>query len=75
MRSQIRSDPEKGIITRIVIAEWYGIKERALRYRFKQAKICIKNRALTLDDIRLIIKHLGMPCYLPIDVKNLLFVT
>ncbi|NJN34026.1 MAG: hypothetical protein HC817_07030 [Saprospiraceae bacterium] len=38
----------KIIITRFDIAEWYGITDRALRYRIAEAKIYIKNQDTSL---------------------------
>ena len=41
-------------ITRTDVATWYGITERGLRYRMKEAAISIKNRILTFGDIKAI---------------------
>jgi hypothetical protein len=62
-------------IYRADIAEWYSIGERALRDRMLKADVHIKNRVLTIDDIRQIINGLGMPPNLPANIHKLLFGT
>jgi hypothetical protein len=52
-------------IYRADISEWYGIKERALRNRMQKADIQIKNRVLTITDIKCIIDKLGIPPNIP----------
>lgn len=60
-------------ITRTNIAAWYGISERGLRYRMKEATISIKNRILTFDDVKVILTGLGVPQYLPSELYKLYF--
>jgi hypothetical protein len=59
--------------TRIEIAMWYRIGDRGLRKRMEDAKLRIKNRVLTLCDLRVIIKELGMPPAMPSKWHNILF--
>lgn len=66
---------EQRKITRTEIAQWYDIKERTLRYRMETKGIHITNRILTECDIRLILKGLGKPLYMPPDLYNFYFVT
>ena len=60
--------PNEYKITRTELATWYGITERALRYRMKEKNLCVENCILTWTDIRFIIEHLGVPPHLPPDV-------
>jgi hypothetical protein len=62
-------------IYRANIAEWYCIGERALRDRMQKADVQIKNRVLTIDDIKQIIKGLGVPPNLPLHIHKILFDT
>jgi hypothetical protein len=62
-------------ITRTEIAQWYGITERALRNRMKNVNLHITNRILTRDDIRLILRVLKEPQFMPIDLYNFYFAT
>ena len=62
-------------VTRTEIAAWYGISERGLRYRMNEAKISIKNRILTFDDVKAILIALGIPQNLPRELYNLYFVS
>jgi hypothetical protein len=66
--------PEYEIMpTRLEIAKWYRITDRGLRLRMEVAKLRIKNRVLTLCDMRAIIKELGMPPSMPPTWYNILF--
>ncbi len=60
-------------ITRTEVALWYGITERALRYRMNNKNIQIANRILTECDIRLILKRLDKPFYMPPDLYAFIF--
>lgn len=62
-------------VTRTEIAFWYGISERGLRYQMNEAKISIKNRILTFDDVKAILIALGTPQNLPRELYNLYFVS
>ena len=66
---------ETKIITRTEIAVWYGLTERGLRYRMQKENVHISNRILTECDIRSILKGLGRPCFMPLDLYNFYFVT
>lgn len=57
-------------VTRTEIAAWYSISERGLRYRMNEAKISIKNRILTFDDVKAILIALGIPPNLPFEMYN-----
>lgn len=60
-------------MTRTEVAQWYGITERALRYRMDSKNIQIANRILTECDIRLILKGLGKPLYMPPHLYDFIF--
>ena len=62
---QKQENPEPFFFSRVTIAEWYGIKERALRLRFKKVQLHIENRMLTINEVLMIFKHLGIPSACP----------
>ncbi len=72
---QPKEKVEQQKITRTEIAHWYDISERTLRYRMENKGIQITNRILTEDDIRLILKGLGKPLYMPPDLYHFYFVS
>ncbi len=67
------NETENISITRTDVAGWYGISERGLRYRMNKAKISIKNRILTFDDVKMILIALGVPQNLPPELYNRFF--
>jgi hypothetical protein len=66
MKEVVTELPEN--ITREEIAKWYGIIERALRLRMKNAQLRIRNRILTITDVALILKELGVPRNLSVEL-------
>ena len=53
-----------------ILAVWYNIKPRALRDRFQKQGLSIKNRVLTEGDIGQIFFNLGIPCKLPVELRE-----
>lgn len=66
MKEVVTELPEN--ITREEIAKWYGIIERALRLRMQNAQLRIRNRILTITDVALILKELGVPRNLSVEL-------
>jgi hypothetical protein len=64
----MQQNQEGGNFYRADIAKWYNIGESGLRKRMTKKKVHIENRALTDDDIRLILKGLGRPQGIPNDL-------
>ena len=60
----------KPIITKIDVAAWYNIGERALRYRMAKVNVQVSNRILTKDDVRHMIKKLGDPPTMPLELRE-----
>ena len=62
--------PEERIITKIDVAAWYNIGDRALRYRMEKVNVQVSNRILTKDDVRYMIKKLGDPPAMPLELRE-----
>ena len=72
---QPKETVEQRKITRTEIAQWYDISERGLRDRMHKKAVQVSNRILTECDIRLILKGLGKPLYMPPDLYHFYFFT
>ena len=63
------------IITREDVAKWYSIKTSGLRKRLAKTPdpLHLANRALTIDDIKSVIKKLGEPPFIPAELKCIIY--
>ena len=67
--------PDFPIITRGDVSKWYGIKTSGLRKRLAKTPdpLHFPNRALTIDDVKNIIKKLGEPPFLPAEFRCIIY--
>ena len=66
---------EKGFFyfTRADIAIWYGITMSGLRTRMRKVHLIIKNRILTIEDIKAIFMQVGRSQHCPPEIWALCF--